>query len=47
LYNGIKNNTLSGTGFGTFTNTAENIYKDNPIYPEALHYIHKIANTIS
>ncbi len=46
LYSGVTNNTLSGTGFGEFTNTAQDIPESSDLYRDALDYVHRIANTI-
>ena len=46
LQNGIKNNTISGTGFGKFTDVSETPMEYSEIYGDALNYVHQIANTI-
>ena len=46
LHSGIQNGTVSGDGFGNFTDTAQNPYKNNRAYGEALNYIHRVANEI-
>lgn len=46
LYNGINEGSITGTGFGKFTDNSQNIYEDNQIYRDALNYVHKIANQI-
>ena len=46
LHSGIQNGTISGDGFGNFTDTTQNPYKNNRAYGEALNYIHRVANEI-
>lgn len=46
LQNGIQNNTISGTGFGKFTDLSETPMEYSEIYGDALNYVHQIANKI-
>lgn len=46
LHSGIQNGTISGDGFGNFTDATQNPYKNNRAYGEALNYIHRVANEI-
>lgn len=46
LQNGIKNNTISGTGLGKFTDISETPMEYSEIYGDALNYVHQIANKI-
>lgn len=46
LHSGIQNGTISGDGFGNFTDIAQNPYKNNRTYGEALNYVHRVANEI-
>ena len=46
LQNGIRNNTISGTGLGKFTDSSETPLEYSEIYGDALNYVHQIANKI-
>ena len=46
LYDGINSGTISGDGFGNFTDNGQNLPEYNDLYRAGLTYVHKNANAI-